>query len=339
VLIQASYGNGAGMHGAVLRIDPALAATPGVLAMTIDPISTIGGGSVRGTVGLATPAPTGGATVFLSSDNPNARVPASVTIPAGNSATTFTVATSAVIDFNSASITASAGSTSKSVFLSIYPDPNAGVTLSSVTPSVSGALGGHSINATLFLSGAAPAGGARVTLTSSNPSAARVPASVTVPTGLGFASFTITTSAVSADTSVTIAGSYGLTRSATITVLAGGPPAPPPPAAAVDIALNGVPASIRRGQTFTATGAVSYTGGTSANGYSVLIAFNPSNAIRLQSPQSTTQSVAAIAAGGSRNISWQLRADRSGSATVTMTLRDASGAAVRTVSRTVTITN
>jgi hypothetical protein len=243
VLIQASYGNGAGMHGAVLRIDPSLPATPGVLAMTIDPVSTIGGGSVRGTVGLATPAPAGGATVFLSSDNPAARVPASVSIPAGNSATTFTVATSVVTGFNSATITASAGSTSKSAFLSVFPDPN---------PP---------------------------------------------------------------------------------------PPPPPPSAAAVDLALSGVPSSIRRGQTFTATGAVSNAGGSTASGYSVLIGFNPSNAIRLQSPQSATQSVAAIAPGGSRNVSWQLRGDRTGTATLTMTLRDSSGATVRTASRTVTITN
>jgi hypothetical protein len=172
-------------------------------------------------------------------------VPASVSIPAGNSATTCTVATSAVIDFNSASITASAGSTSKSAFLSLFPDPNP-------PPQ---------------------------------------------------------------------------------------PPPPPPSAAAVGLALNGGPSSIRRGQTFTASGAASNTGGSNASGYSVFISFSPSNSIRLQSPQTATQSVAAIAPGGTRNISWQLRADRAGTATVTMTLRDANGAAVRSVSKPVTITN
>src|SRR5207248_6887040 len=64
-------------------------------------------------------------------------------------------------------------------------------------------------------------GGANVTLSSSNPSAAQVSASVTVPAGQGFASFTITTSPVTADTSVTITGTYGVSQSATITVLAG----------------------------------------------------------------------------------------------------------------------
>src|SRR5262249_56778185 len=71
VIVQASYGNGAGMHGAVLRIDPALAAQPGILALTIDPVSTIGGGPVRGTVALATPAPPRRPTHSLSLATPD----------------------------------------------------------------------------------------------------------------------------------------------------------------------------------------------------------------------------------------------------------------------------
>jgi len=94
------------------------------------------------------------------------------------------------------------------------------VVLSSITPSVSGTTGGNSIPATLFLSGNAPAGGAQVTLSSSNTAAAQVPASVTVPGGQGWVNFTITTSPVSADTAVTITGNYGATQTATITVMA-----------------------------------------------------------------------------------------------------------------------
>ena len=70
----------------------------------------------------------------------------------------------------------------------------------SITPSVSAAQGGNPINATLFMNKAAPAGGARVTLSSSNPAAAQVPASVTVPAGLGFVTLNITTSPVGVDT-------------------------------------------------------------------------------------------------------------------------------------------
>jgi hypothetical protein len=221
VLIQASYGADSGMHGAVLQIDPAQPAVPDLYALGLDAVSVIGGGSLHGTVGLATPAPAGGTTVFLSSSDPSTRVPASVLVAAGNSANSFTIATTAVSNATSVQISAQSGSVTKSQWITVYPDPNAPPSLSSITPSVSGTTGGNSISATLFLTGNAPAGGAAVSLSSSNPTAAQVPASVTVPAGQGFQGFTITTSPVSVDTSVTITGTYGVSQSATITVLAG----------------------------------------------------------------------------------------------------------------------
>jgi hypothetical protein len=244
VIVQASYGNGAGMHGAVLRIDPSVPATPAVLALTVDPVSTTGGGSVGGFVGLATPAPIGGATVFLSSDNPAAHVPASVVIAAGNSTTTFTVATDSVSAYNAATLSATTGASSKSAVLTIFPNPN--------PPP---------------------------------------------------------------------------------------PPPPPPSAASVDLAVSGAPSSIRRGQTFTATATVTNSGASTASGYSVTLAFSPSNSMRLQSPQSSTQSVAAVAAGSSRGVAWQVRADKAASVTMTMTLKDASGVVVRAVRQTIAVTN
>ncbi len=96
VMIQASYGSGAGMHGAVLRIDPGQPAIPDLHAMGINPpqMSVIAGGSLRGTVGLVTPAPPGGTTVTLFSGDPSVvQVPAGVHIAAGNSAASFTITT------------------------------------------------------------------------------------------------------------------------------------------------------------------------------------------------------------------------------------------------------
>ena len=224
VMIQASYGSGgSGMHGAVLRIDPDQPAVPDLYAMAVDPVSVIGGGSVRGTVGLTTPAPVGGTTVSLWSTDPSAaQVPASVQIAEGNSAASFTVTTSPVASMSSAQINAQSGAVTKNAWITVFADPNAGAMLNSITPSVSGATGGSNINATLFLNKNAPAGGASVTLSTSNLSAAQVPPTVTVPAGQGFASFTITTSPVSADTMVTITGTYNATQTTTITVLAGG---------------------------------------------------------------------------------------------------------------------
>ena len=337
VMIQAFYGSGnSGMHGAVLRIDADVPAAPGILALTTDAPAVLGGQSMRGLVGLATPAPAGGAAVSLSSDNPVVRVPASVTIAAGNSATTFVASTSAVTNPTGATITASAGAGSKSVFLSVNPDPNAPPVLASLTPNVSGVTGGNSLQVSLTLSAAAPSGGAIVTLKSSNTSAAQVPASVTVPAGQGFATFNVTTSPVAADTQVTITGTYGASQSATITVLAasGGTGTP-----AVDIAMSGVPASVRRGQTFTATATVTNTGTASATGYKVVVSFSPADAMRLQSPTSATQTVATVPANGSKTVSWQIRGDNAEAASVTMTLRDPSGATVKSVKQAITLTN
>jgi hypothetical protein len=44
-------------------------------------------------------------------------------------------------------------------------------------------------------------------------------------------------------------------------------------------------------------------------------------------------------ANGSKTVSWQIRGDKAEAATLTMTLRDAGGAAVQTVRQAITVTN
>jgi hypothetical protein len=72
------------------------------------------------------------------------------------------------------------------------------------------------------LNGQAPAGGAVVDLSSSDPSVASVPISVTVAAGATTSPvFTITTTAVATDTPETISASYnGVTKTADLTVKA-----------------------------------------------------------------------------------------------------------------------
>jgi hypothetical protein len=101
--------------------------------------------------------------------------------------------------------------------------------------------------------------------------------------------------------------------------------------------MSGVPATIRRGQFFTATGTVSNTGASTATGHTVLITFTPNDSLRLESPQSSTQSVAPVEAGTTENVAWSIRAERTASCTLTMTLRNSTGASVDTVSRVLTI--
>jgi N-acetylneuraminic acid mutarotase len=80
-------------------------------------------------------------------------------------------------------------------------------TLGSLQLNPTNVIGGQTSQATLTLSGPAPAGGAVVILSSSN-GAATVPASVTVPEGAISASFTINTTPVPSATSVSIGASY-----------------------------------------------------------------------------------------------------------------------------------
>ncbi len=75
---------------------------------------------------------------------------------------------------------------------------------------------------TVILSGPAPAGGVRVTLSSSETRKATVPATVTVPEGATSATFVITTltgNLGGGENKVTISATFGVTRSATLTIL------------------------------------------------------------------------------------------------------------------------
>src|SRR6266446_5301713 len=92
-------------------------------------------------------------------------------------------------------------------------------TLTSLTLSPSSVVGGPlgSSTGTVTLNGPAPAGGAQVTLSSSDPSVASAPASVTVPAGATSATFTVNTSIVVVSTTVTVSGSFNsTTQSATL---------------------------------------------------------------------------------------------------------------------------
>src|SRR4029077_2425132 len=86
--------------------------------------------------------------------------------------------------------------------------------------------GGSSVQVTATLTTGAQGSGAVVSLTSSNPAVLSVPATVTLPTGAQSGTFTANTTAVAADTPVTITASFNNSSSqASITVQA-----PPPPA-------------------------------------------------------------------------------------------------------------
>ena len=233
-------------------------------SLSLNPTSVTGGNSSTGTVTLSGPAPTGGAQVALSSSNTTAaRVPASVTVAAGATSASFTVSTSAVAASTTVTISAAYGAATRSASLTVTPAPPPPPTLSSLTLNPTSVTGGNSSTGTVTLSGAAPSGGARVALSSSN-TAASVPSSVTVAAGATSATFTVGTSAVAASTTVTISAAYGgATRSVSLAVT----PAPPPPPTVSSLTLN--PENVFGGQ--SSTGTVTLSGPAPAGGAQVFL--------------------------------------------------------------------
>lgn len=93
--------------GTLFKLDATQPAPlPTLISLWVDPPGVVGGSVATGTVTLSWAAPPGGATVSLSSNSPLAWVPASVTVPAGAKAVTFTVSTKATKKPRVATITA-----------------------------------------------------------------------------------------------------------------------------------------------------------------------------------------------------------------------------------------
>jgi hypothetical protein len=97
--------------------------------------------------------------------------------------------------------------TSDSNFALQVPVPT--VSVSKLTLKPTSVRGGTPSKATVKLSGPAPAGGVVVTLGSTNPAAATVPASVEVAAGANKAKVTVTTRTVTSNTTATISAVVG----------------------------------------------------------------------------------------------------------------------------------
>src|SRR6185312_17034188 len=152
----------------------ATSVTATLASMTLNPATLTGGANSTGKVTLSAAAPAGGAVVALTSNKPNvATVLPSVTVAAGATTATFTVATNTLTVGTVAIITSTYDGISKAVGLVVNP------LLGSLTLNPSVLIGGAgSSTGTVTLTSAAPAGGAVVTLKSGNTNAAIVPPSV-----------------------------------------------------------------------------------------------------------------------------------------------------------------
>jgi hypothetical protein len=215
-LYGAAEGSGANTQ---LGISPGmiweLATGAQIKGVSLATTKVVGSASTTGTVTLSTPAPTGGRTVFLTSNSADATVPASVSVAAGSSTGTFTVKTPPVGGSVGTAIVARVGYFSMAAPLTVLPASLSSVTLSAVSVKGSGST---SVTGTITLTGSPTSTGATVALSSSNP-CLTVPASVAVHSGNTTATFSVQHSKVTVNTPVTVTATYGtVSQSFAITV-------------------------------------------------------------------------------------------------------------------------
>jgi hypothetical protein len=243
VTITVSAGSGSS-RSATLTVTPAGAATLG--SLQTQPSTVTGGTDATGVVNLTpgTVAPSGGAVVSITNDNPSlVTTPLNVTIAAGQASASFPIRTQQTGLTTAVTITGSYGGATRSATLTVAA-PSNGAVVAAVTLTPSTVVGGstQSVRALVSLDQPAPPEGATVTLSSSDPAVVRLPASLNIAPGASSGFVDFTTAAVGTATQVTVRATYGgSTQSAVLTVN----PAPAPAVTLTGVALN--PASVTGG--------------------------------------------------------------------------------------------
>jgi uncharacterized protein (TIGR03437 family) len=208
VNVTASAGNTT--RTASLRVLPSN--FPSLVSVAVNPSSGIGGVALTGTITLSAAAPIGGVSVTLESNDASVQVPATVAVLGGRTTMDFTINTTAVPSVHAVTITASLSGVNRTA--SVTLNPPLMLTLDTNTTS-----GGTSVTGTVTIAEAAPAGGATVTLTTSDSTVARILAPVNILAGQTSAKFTVQTSTTSADRTVSITANYrAASQSVTLTV-------------------------------------------------------------------------------------------------------------------------
>jgi hypothetical protein len=173
---------GAGAAGATLTVS-----NRKVNSLSLNPTSVNGGQSSMGTVTLNQPAPVGGCAVSLTSSSGYATMPSTLIVPAGQTSATFNLNTTIPVGDVTAKISASIGSQSKAVDLSILAPALAGFSLTPLTVTA-----GTSSMGAVTITSPALSGGCVITILSSSPNA-QAPHTVTIPAGQTTATFAVNT--------------------------------------------------------------------------------------------------------------------------------------------------
>ncbi|MBI3721845.1 MAG: hypothetical protein HY248_04755 [Fimbriimonas ginsengisoli] len=189
-----------------LTINPATLAS-----ISFSPPSVFGGASPVGTLTLTGPAPVGGLTVTLRSNNSAvASVPETVTVPEGVSYATFYATTSVVYVNTTCSVTAAANGVAKATTLTVKSH-----LIGAMSTAPNTVRGGSDSTGTVKLTAPAGPGGVIVTLSSDHAEVV-VPDTVTVPEGQNVTTFPINTTPVAAQFRAYIKGQIGASYKTTV---------------------------------------------------------------------------------------------------------------------------
>jgi len=188
-----------------------------VTAFTTNAASVTSGGTVVGTITLNAPAYSPGQQVFVASSDTSVQPQNPVTVPTSSTTVEFNIFTSPIPGQRTVTVTATLNTSSISVQLMLTPTGTAITSLLVVPYTVAG---GQSMVGTLTISPPAPAGGETIAVTAAfanpaTPATTPIPfasckvspctlPNVQIPAGSAQAQFTITSTAVTATTDVTI---------------------------------------------------------------------------------------------------------------------------------------
>ena len=187
---------------------PAAGSTPSLSAISCNSPSVQEGQNLNCSVTLTAAAPTGGATVTLTSSNTAAlTVQSPVTVSSGAITAPMTVSAQKVSAAASVTVTGTYAGTSKTTTVQVTP---ALPTISNLTCLASSLTANQSTTCTVTLTGPAPTGGVQVGLSSSSTSLSVKP-SLTVPANASAATFSADALNFTSASTATITAEYNST--------------------------------------------------------------------------------------------------------------------------------
>jgi hypothetical protein len=228
VALRASLGSE--VVQAVLNVE---APEPSLAGFTIAAATVTAGEEIEGTVQIDRPAPSPGTVVDLAVTPAPLSSSPSVTVPAGQTQASFSIATTEVLETTELTVTVTLGSDSRPLTVMVeVPQP----ALVGIAVAAGTVTAGEQIEGTIQLDRPAPAGGTVVELAAMPAETVSLGPSVTVPPGQTEASFQILTGDAPATTQVTLNATLRSdTRSATVTV-----EAPPAALSALELSASSV---------------------------------------------------------------------------------------------------